>query len=237
MKLNAKEIAISNASKELESIYSKISNLDKLDVGELKKDNTLIISVDLNNGFSKFGAMSSPRVEAIINKTVKFFELMKNKGIKIVAYTDYHDVDAVEFNSYPSHCLANTSESELVEEILPYVDLTIKKQSTNGFLAANPLIKSECGYQDLSQIDLDKIDKIIFTGDCTDICVYQFAITMKTYLNQVNRDCEVIVLTDFIETYHLDGIHDSDLNNLVFVNSLIANGVKVYTNIKGENDD
>ncbi len=38
----------------------------------------------------------------------------------------------------------------------------------------------------LENLDFDNIDNIIIVGDCTDICIYQFAITLKSYFNQHN---------------------------------------------------
>ena len=38
-----------------------------------------------------------------------------------------------------------------------------------------------------------EIDAYIITGCCSDICVLQFALTLKTYLNAQNIDKKVIV--------------------------------------------
>ena len=232
MKLPKKEDLLNNSSKTISKLYDNISNLSSLNLDELKPENTLVISVDLNNGFVKEGAMSSPLVKELIEPTVKAFKRFKEHGLKIIAYTDSHTKDSIEFETYPEHCLQDSSESEIVSEILEYVDLTITKESTNGFLAANPLIQKDMNYPDISQADLDKIDKVVVTGDCTDICVYQYAVTLKTYLNQINRKCDVIIILDLVETYDAP-YHNADINNVVFVNSMIANGIKVYQNIKG----
>jgi nicotinamidase-related amidase len=232
MKLSKKEVLLDNCANAIGRLYDNLTNLDSLLLNELDPKKTLIISVDLNNGFAKEGAMSSSLVKDIIEPTVEAFKKMKKNGFKIIAYTDSHTKDSIEFETYPVHCLEDSAESELVSEIVEYVDFIKSKESTNGFLAGNPLIQNQMQYTNLNQDDLDQIDKIVVTGDCTDICVYQFAVTLKTYLNQVNRKCDVIVVLDLIETYDAP-FHNADLNNVVFANSMIDNGIKVYQNIKG----
>jgi len=231
MKISEKKAFLQSANQSLEQLYDNVVNLKYLDLNSLHKEDTLMISVDLNNGFAKKGAMSSPLVKAIIEPTVATFKQFYDKGIKIIAYTDHHQEDAVEFAMFPLHCLANTEESELVTEIQDYVSKIVFKQSTNGVLAANPLVQAEMHYENWQQEDLDKLENIVITGDCTDICVYQFAITLKTYLNQNNLKAKVIVLADLIETYDAD-YHNAELNNVIFTNSLLANGVEVYQGIK-----
>jgi len=231
MKLDNKQAFLNKSNIVLAELYDNLMNLDYLDLKTLNNENTLVISVDLNNGFAKEGAMSSPLVKALIPQTVSTFKKFKEKGIKIIAYTDHHNENAVEFGMFPCHCLAGSKESELVDEIKQYVSKIVFKESTNGILAGNPLLQKEMNYTDLNQDDLDKIENIIISGDCTDICVYQFAVTLKTYLNQNNKVANVIVLTNLIETYDAD-YHNADLNNVVFVNSMVANGIQVYCGIK-----
>ena len=232
MKLAEKKELMDSCTETISQLYDNVTGLPSLELSELNPEKTLVISVDLNNGFAKEGAMSSPKVKEIIAPTAEAFRKLKEHGLKIIAYTDSHTGDSIEFDSYPVHCLADTEESQLVSEISEYVDFIKPKESTNGFLAGNPLIQAEMGYPDLGQEDLDKIDKVIFTGDCTDICVYQFAVTLKTYFDQVNRKCDVIIILDLVETYDAP-YHNADINNIVFVNSMIGNGIKVYQNIKG----
>lgn len=232
MKLSKKEVLLSNCTNAIGKLYDNLTNLDSLLLSELDPEKTLIVSVDLNNGFAKEGTMSSSLVNEIIEPTVIAFKKMKEHGLNIIAYTDSHTKDSIEFETYPVHCLQDSAESKLVSEIQEYVDFIKNKESTNGFLAGNPLIQNQMHYPKLNQKDLDKIDKIVITGDCTDICVYQYAVTLKTYLNQVNRRCDVIVVLDLIETYDAP-YHNADLNNVVFTNSMIDNGIKVYQNIKG----
>ena len=72
----------------------------------------------MNNGFAKEGALSSPRVEKIINPIADFGKALSSKINTIVAFTDTHDKNSVELKSYPSHCLRGDKESQVVQELL-----------------------------------------------------------------------------------------------------------------------
>ena len=46
-------------------------------------------------------------------------------------------------------------------------------------------------------------DTFLITGDCTDMCVIQFALSLKSGLNRINRQSRVIVLKDLVATCSL----------------------------------
>ncbi|HHI5797845.1 TPA: isochorismatase family protein [Clostridioides difficile] len=122
--------------------------------------------------------------------------------------------------SYPVHCLENDVESELVDELKSIENLQIfPKNSTNGFFA-------------LENLDFDNIDNIIIVGDCTDICIYQFAITLKSYFNQHNIEKNIVVPMNLVDTYDIPNVHPAEILNLVFFNSMIQNGVNVLKEIR-----
>lgn len=208
--------------KILENYKSLINNLEalpSLNINEYDLNKTGLFIVDMNNGFAKEGALSSPRVEKIIEPIVDFTKLISSKINTVVAFTDTHNPDSVEFKSYPTHCLRGDKESEIVEEILNISDINIlEKNSTNGFFV----------------MDIEKyknLDNFIIVGCCTDICVYQFVLTLKTYFNQNNLDKNIIVSMNLVETYDIDLIHSGDFFNIVFLNSMIQNGINVVKEI------
>ena len=87
------------------SLLSNLENLKSLSINNLDLNKTGLFIVDMNNGFAKEGALSSPRVEEIIDPIADFGKALSSKINTIVAFTDTHDEDAVEFKSYPTHCL------------------------------------------------------------------------------------------------------------------------------------
>ncbi len=207
---------IVNVPKILEGMYEKLESLPSMSINDFNPDTTLMISIDLNNGFAKEGNLSSPRVFQLIEGTTKLFKKAKEMGIKTVAYTDCHCNDSKELASYIPHCLDSSDESLVVEELKPYLDEIIKKNSTNGFLAKN--------------IADTKYTHYIITGDCTDICISDFARTLNCYLNELNFNGEVLVVLDLIDTYDTPE-HDADLLNIVYTTGMISNGIKVIRNI------
>ena len=202
------------------SLLSNLENLKSLSIYNLDLNKTGLFIVDMNNGFAKEGALSSPRVEEIIEPIADFGKVISSKINTIVAFTDTYDEDAVEFKSYPAHCLRGDMESEVVKEILAIDNLEIiEKNSTNGFFA----------------IDIEKyknLDNFIVVGCCTDICVYQFVLTLKTYFNQNNLDKNIIVPMNLVETYDIDMVHSGDFLNTIFLNSMMQNGINVVKEIK-----
>ena len=202
------------------SLLSNLENLKSLSIYNLDLNKTGLFIVDMNNGFAKEGVLSSPRVEEVIEPIADFGKVISSKINTMVAFTDTHDEDAVEFKSYPAHCLRGDMESEVVKEILAIDNLEIiEKNSTNGFFA----------------IDIEKykdLDNFIVVGCCTDICVYQFVLTLKTYFNQNNLDKNIIVPMNLVETYDIDMVHSGDFLNTIFLNSMMQNGINVVKEIK-----
>ena len=68
--------------------------------------------------------------------------------------------------------------------------------------------------------------RITVVGCCTDICVLQAAIPIKTFLNEYDLDVEVIVPKNMVETYNAPNHNRDEYNEIAF--KLMANaGIKV----------
>lgn len=66
----------------------------------------------------------------------------------------------------------------------------------------------------------------IVCGDCTDICVMNFCLSLKAYFDQNNIRCSVTVLTDLTETYNSDQ-HDADIMNLAAAEFMKNAGIRI----------
>lgn len=209
-----------NLLKEVKSLKENLDNLSIENVSNFDLKKTSLFIVDINNGFAKKGALYSPRVEALIGPITKFTKyLSSNEIANITAFTDCHTPDSIELLSYPSHCLENDLESQVVDELKSIKNINIiPKNSTNGFFA-------------LDNLNFDNVDNIIIVGDCTDICIYQFAVTLKAYFNQQNISKNVIVPINLVDTYDIPNVHPANLLNIVFLNSMIQNGINVVKEI------
>lgn len=206
-------------TKEFENMKFNLEKLKSKKINELNLSKTMLFIIDMNNGFAKKGALYSDRVEALINPITNLAKILEAKNCEIIAFTDSHNKDSIELRSYPTHCLENDYESKIVDEISTIKNLkVIPKNSTNGFFC-------------LEDKNFKNIDNIIVVGDCTDICIYQFVVTLKSYFNQNNIDKNIIVPMNLVDTYHIDNIHNAEIMNIVFLNSMIQNGVEVIKEI------
>jgi nicotinamidase-related amidase len=207
----------------LNEINSLLEKLPVIRLEDLESEKSALIIVDMINGFIREGPMMSERVEAIIPEIVELSKKCDELKIQKIAFADNHTDASPEFDSYPRHCLKGTSESEIVDEIKAaggYV--LIPKNSTNGFL--------EEAFQKWLNTN-DQTDTFIITGCCTDICVQQFAITLKTWFNKNNRYSRIIVPVNAVETYDL-GPHDAELTNTMALYNMLINGVEVVKEVE-----
>lgn len=216
--MDTKELLLSESNEMISGIYERLQSLESLDLKSLDKNRTMLLIVDINKGFAKAGALYSDRIEKLINPISNLAKYALNNGIRVKAFTDYHTEDSIELKAYPNHCMKDTDEWELVEELNLEGIEVIKKNSTNGFLEENFILNKE------------EIDNVIIVGDCTDICIYQLAISLRAEFNRVNKDGEIYVPKKIVDTFDMP-MHKANFMNYVFLNSMLDNGVKVIEDI------
>ncbi len=203
-------------------LIAEIRALPQMDVSELIPEKTALIIVDVVNGFIREGAMASPLIEDIVPNAAGLAEECKRRGIPVAALADCHKENCAEFASFPPHCIENTRESELVDELRDKDCFIIKKNSTNGFhekefmhaLVSNPTVTS-----------------FVVVGDCTDICVMQLCLTLKTWFTAQNRQSEIIVPVNCVETYDSPD-HNADFMNIAAYKLMKDSGIKFVSEIK-----
>lgn len=193
-----------------------------IELASLQAERTVLIIIDMINGFARMGALSSPRVEGLIPTIARLQQRAKDSGLPILAFGDAHPVESLEFHAYPPHCIAGTAESEMVAELAAIGGYRfIPKNSTNGCI--EPEFQSWLA-------DHPQVDTFIVVGDCTDICILQFALTLKTQFNRQNRASRIIVPTSAVDTF--DGPnHHGDLLHVAAINIMIGNGIEVVSQI------
>lgn len=160
----------------------------------LKEIRELLIVIDMVNGFINEGALADPSVGVIIPEQIKIIEdfIKRKQGIMFVK--DTHTKDSIEFKTFPSHCLKDTSEAELVKELKVYepYGISIEKNSTSAIFAEGFITLME---------QMANLEKVIGVGVESDICVPNLLIPLKNYFNQYNRDVEIIVPENAIATF------------------------------------
>jgi nicotinamidase-related amidase len=213
-----------------------------LDLGRLieelgQADKAAILAVDVAVGFCSEGALSSVRVGGIVRPVARLFERAHGLGVRdFVLPQDTHSPDAVEFGSYPPHCVRGSEEAMTVPELrnLDFSDLFVvmEKDSISSdintgldeWLASHP-----------------EVTTYVVVGDCTDLCVYQLAMHLRLRANALKHsDVRVVVPIDGVNTYdtpvdEAQAIgampHDGDLLHLVFLYSMALNGVEVVSSV------
>ncbi len=222
MKIINKPEFLKRSVETLEEIFDMLTKLPAIQLKDLQGKQTALVIVDMINGFAREGALMSPRVEGLIPGIVKLSEDCDQLNITKLAFADCHTKASPEFDAYPVHCMEGTNEGKIVDELIEVGGYNlIPKNSTNGFI--------EEEFQKWLKKN-EHINNFIIVGDCTDICVQQFAITLKTWFNMQNKKVRVIVPLNAVETYDL-GIHNGDLMNVMALYNMIINGVEVVRNV------
>lgn len=223
MKDIVKEDFLKNSAQTMMDIVESIAALPSYKLSDLRSEDSVLIVVDMVNGFAREGALKSSRIEDLIPAVSRTCRACSEKKIKIVMFSDCHTGESTELESYPPHCMEGTSENELVSELKDIKGYTlINKNSTNGFL--------ENEFQQWIK-DNSGITNFIITGDCTDICVLQFSETLKAYFNTHDMKSNIIVPIDCVDTFD-GGLHDADIMNVFSVFSMMGNGIKVVKTIE-----
>ena len=178
--------------------------------------------VDMVNGFVKEGALHDA---AILDLCAPISALIEKLQCRTVFVADSHPPMTREFTAYPQHCVIGSGEDEVIEELRPYIHQLIRKNSTNTFFAPD--------FQRLLEEELHGFREIIITGCCTDICIMQFALTLNAWLNEHNvTQTRIIVVSDCVETYHIDQVHDAAVMNAFALEMMKGNGIDVVGSIE-----
>ena len=163
-----------------------------------KNYKSCLIIVDMVNGFVTEGVLHDEKIGRIIPRQIEIIKEAQEKGKLIIFIKDTHQKDSVEFIRFGNtqHCVENTNESKLVQELQNFEGLkdtiSIKKNSTS-FMEAPAFRELIEQQQELTEFDI--------VGCCTDICVVNGTIALANYLDQWNRPHTIRVHEDAIATY------------------------------------
>lgn len=210
----------------------------QLDLTTIKPEEIAVLAVDVTDGFFTAGALASPRMARIKSPIVSLLHSAWEKGLRdIFLINDNHAPGAVEFGSYPPHCVEGTPESTPIAGIrsLPFYDqlTVIRKNSVSSDL-----------HTDLRDrlTGSPQLKYFIVVGDCTDICVYLLAMFLRADANARQiMDRRVIVPADSVETYDMPvetakqiGAvpHPADLLHAIFLQHMHLNGIEIVSTVK-----
>ena len=180
----------------------------------------LLLIIDMINGFVKEGPLADKQINNITPNIIKLIEKFIENGNDIISIQEGHSSNSKEFESFPPHCIIGTEESKLIEELMPYEKnmKVIRKNSTCGFITKE-FIK-------YIQDNKDELKEIVLTGCCTDLCVMNFALPLKNYINEHNLDIKVTIYKNTVETYD-SPIHNRDEYNEMAFKIMKLNGIEI----------
>lgn len=223
MKLN-NELLFTNGIELVKDMANILENVSVLELEDLNFNKTSLIIMDMVEGFINIGILSSPRVKDLIPNIISLQKKCNDKNIYTLAFADKHTKDSIELTFRPEHCLEGTQECEITKEISSLkVDKIIYKNSTNGFVNEE--------FNKWVEEYVNVFENYIVVGDCTDICISQFALTLKAYFNEKNKASRIIVPMDCVDTYDL-GVHNADLMNLFSLYQMIDNNIEVVKEVR-----
>lgn len=180
----------------------------------------LLLVIDMVNGFVKEGALADKQINNITPNIINLIkEYIKNND-DIISIQEGHNEKSKEFDSFPTHCILGTKEAELIDELKPFKDnmKTIRKNSTCGFVTEEFL-----NYMKQNEKDLKEV---VLCGCCTDLCVMNFALPLKTYINEHDLDIKVTIYKNAVETYDLP-IHNREEYNEMAFKIMKQNGIEI----------
>ena len=186
----------------------------------LNKIKELLITIDMVNGFVKEGPLAAPSIKRIVPRQIELLkEAKKRDDVEIAFVRDAHTPNAIEFNTYPKHCLKGSYESELIDELKEFEEdsVTYLKNSTN--LIFVPKIQEDL-------LKLYSLQKVRLMGCLSEVCVLNGAIGLRTFFDEHNKNVEVMVHADAIDTYSTPS-HDADEITEKALQDMESNGIKI----------
>lgn len=128
----------------------------------------IVVVVDMQNDFVRTdGALYVPGAEDIVSPIIDL--CFGNPTIFTKdTHTQTTSHGTIEDTTLPRHCVKGTEGHDIIDELRPYVDTTIEKET---FMLRNP--KKWWDY------DLDDFSEVAICGVCTDICVVSCALQIR----------------------------------------------------------
>ena len=185
-----------------------------------KRIKELAINIDMINGFVKEGTLAAPSIMRVVERQQEILnEYMNDDEKGIIFIRDEHTKDAVEFKTFPEHCLKGSKESELIDELKEYYKgaYDFPKNSTNFVFAP--------GFQE--QINrFENLETVTLMGCLSEVCVKNGGITLRNYFDQNNKNIDIYVQADAIDTYDAPG-HNAEEVTAQALKDMESNGIKV----------
>ena len=170
-----------------------------------------LVVIDPGIGFTRRGNLSDPaRMVPMVRAIGEEYRRLRaalDARLHTVVFLDTHAADIPE-PPYPPHGIVGTGEEDIDPELSWLLReervCLIRKDCINGFIGA---IDRTTGRNALTQwIVANRVRTLLVTGDCTDICVSDFVLTLLSARNHglltdvdpvIDREGYVAAITGF----------------------------------------
>jgi nicotinamidase-related amidase len=159
---------------------------------------SVLFIIDMIEGFVNEGPLSDSTIAHIVPNIRRLIEKFAGLDYPILAINDAHHINSREFVAFPPHCLAQSSESKMLNDLEHPQLQILHKNSVNAFMSNE--------FQEWFK-DAPIYERYIITGCVTDICILHFALSLNSYFHEHDIHTQVIVVSDGVETFHHD-THD-----------------------------
>lgn len=185
----------------------------------------LVYDIDMNEGFVNFGAMANPKYNDLVPETLKLIEKVRRENGIVDFILEGHDENALEFKTYPEHCILGTKEVDLIPQLKKEQNkvntYTFYKNCINGMLNLDV-------QEQLKR--LKNLKEIIYGGVCADLCVMDFARTNARFLDQINKDVKLFVVKSTVDTFDAPG-HDREEWLDIAYKVMAQAGIEIVENV------
>ena len=179
-----------------------------------------IFVIDMNQGFCEKGELADPTIKGIVPNIRKILRdgLKRNSALFFV--NDKHTEDSVEIKRYADHC-TTLEEQKTIKELHvfeEYADRIFYKNSTCALFAP--------GMMEML-LQMKNIKKIVITGCCTDICIMNFAVALRNFMDEWNVDVDIVVPKNAVDTFHIPNVHEREEANQFGCRVMESNGIRL----------
>lgn len=204
-----------------------MTNKNKLEILKDLRDYTkALFIVDMNNGFVNFGNMANPKYNDLVPEQLKLINKFRTEEELVAFVLEAHKKNAVEFKTYPEHCVKGTTEALLIPGFILEKDKPNTKIYTKN---------STCGiFNKNIQKDIrnaKNLREIVIGGVCGDICVIDLARPMAKYFDEINREIKIFAVKSAIDTFDAPGHNREEWLDMSY-KFMEAAGIEVVENFE-----
>lgn len=205
-------------------LLNKISRFPSLDIKMLDPEKTVLIIMDMTEGMINSPHKMFEPLKGIIEPVSALLRLFKDNKTEAVTLSDSHNYNSAELKYVPPHCIEGSGGTEIIPELKEIGGYQImKKNSLNGFHSPD--------FQKYLAENVNRIENYVVCGIYTDISVMNFCLTLKSYYDQMNKEINVIVPYNAIETFSSD-VHVNDLFNVISLQHMASQGIEIVKDIR-----